>query len=87
MDVLFLSFMGRFDPIMIPVIAIICGTMIAITAIIKGKNPPSDKPEEEEASRTIQEIYAQCNRLADRIEALETIILEREQRNKPDSSR
>jgi phage shock protein B len=82
MDTLFQPFLAMPDPFLIPIVAIICGTLIAITAIIRGKSPPSDQPEDEEASRTIQEIYSQCNRLADRIEALETIILENEKRNK-----
>lgn len=67
---------------MIPIVMFICGTLIAITAILKGKSPPRDNPQSKEEAQTIQELYKQCNRLAERIEALETIILEQERNQK-----
>jgi phage shock protein B len=71
---------------LIPIVMFICGTLIAITAILKGKSPPRDNEETKEEAETIQELYKQCNRLADRIEALETIILEQERNRKSDPS-
>lgn len=68
------------DPLLIPIVGIICGTLVAITAIILGKKSKSDDDQVE--TKTIQELYSQCNRLADRIEALETIILENERKHK-----
>jgi hypothetical protein len=82
MDMLFPPILAISEPFIFPIVAIICGTLIAITAIVRGKSSPAEKPEDEQATRTIQEIYTQCNRLADRIEALETIILENEKKNK-----
>ena len=70
------------DPMMIPITGILCGTAIAITAIILGKKSEEDKKGDADESQTIQEIYTQCNKLADRIEALETIILEQERKRK-----
>ncbi len=67
---------------MIPIVMFICGTLIAITAILKGKSPPKDNPQSREEAQTIQELYKQCNRLAERIEALETIVLEQERKPK-----
>lgn len=84
MDFINAFFMARIDGTLIPIVMFICGTLIAITAILKGKSPPRDNPESKEEAQTIQELYKQCNRLADRIEALETIILDREGKSKTD---
>lgn len=78
-------FLARIDGTLIPIVMFICGTLIAITAILKGKSPPRDNPESKEEAQTIQELYRQCTRLADRIEALETIILDREGKPKPET--
>ncbi len=83
MEAFFIPFIANFNPFWVPITAILCGTVIAVVAILRGKNPPKNKPEEEEESRMIQQLYEQCNRLADRIEALETIILEQEKNRKP----
>lgn len=66
----------------IPITMFVCGTLIAITAILKSKSPARDNAQTKEEARTIQELHTQCNRLADRIEALETIILEHERQKK-----
>lgn len=73
-----LLYLARVDPIWVPIVMFICGTVIAIVAILKSKNPAQDSPQSREEARTIQELHSQCNRLANRIEALETIILEHE---------
>lgn len=70
------------SPFVVPIVAICCGTLLALVAILKGKGPRKEGPEDNAETRTIQELYVQCNRLADRIEALETIILEQERKQK-----
>ena len=84
MDFINALFMARIDGTLIPIVMFICGTLIAITAILRGKSPPRDNAESKEEAQTIQELYKQCTRLADRIEALETIILDREGKTKTD---
>lgn len=57
---------------------VICGTLIAIVAIIRPKkNPPSSKASKEE-TQLIQELHQGMVRLEKRIESLETIIIENE---------
>jgi phage shock protein B len=62
-------------------IPVICGSLIAIAKILKGSGGKArgGKTEAEEAM-LIQELHRGLTRLEERIESLETIILERERK-------
>jgi len=85
MDILHHIFLARIDGALIPIVMFLCATLIVITAILKGKGPSRENAQSREETKTIQELYAQCNRLAERIEALETILMEQERKNKSES--
>lgn len=65
----------------IPLVAIVAGTFLLALKIWKGKSPKKEELQEDEA-RLIQEIHRGLARLEDRVEALETILLEKEERAK-----
>jgi phage shock protein B len=57
--------------------AIIGGTIVVSIKLIKGKSSRKDQADD---SKVIQEIYQGLSRMEERIEALETILLDREKR-------
>ncbi len=57
---------------------VLCGTFIAIVAILKGKPSKQDKILGGEETRLIQEMYKGLSSLEDRIESLETLLLDQE---------
>jgi phage shock protein B len=73
-----------FSIIVLPIIA---GTLIVLAVVIKGsgRRRRSGLTEAEE-TQLIQEMNRSLTRLENRIEALETIILERDSRGKPVAS-
>ena len=64
------------------ILVIVCGTFIAVVAMIKGKSTKVRKELDVEETRLIQELHRNLNTLEDRMEALETIILDIEIRRK-----
>jgi phage shock protein B len=64
------------------ILVIVCGTFIAVVAMIKGKSTKVRKELDVEETRLIQELHRNLNTLEDRMEALETIILDIERRRK-----
>ena len=62
------------------VLALLAGTAVAIVKIIKGKTARQDEAQNTEEAKTIQEIHQGLTRMEKRIEALETILLEKEAR-------
>ncbi|MGJ3243631.1 MAG: hypothetical protein ACFE0O_11860 [Opitutales bacterium] len=61
---------------------ILCGTIIALVAILKGKSGKKSEARDRDETRTIQELYQRLSKLADRLDALETIILDQEREGK-----
>ena len=57
--------------------AIIGGTIVLSIKLMKGKSSRKDQADD---SKVIQEIYQGLSRMEERIEALETILLDREKR-------
>ena len=57
--------------------AIIGGTIVLSIKLIKGK---SSRKDQDDDSKVIQEIYQGLSRMEERIEALVTILLDREKR-------
>ena len=63
--------------------AVIGGTIIMSIKLLKGGTSRKDQAED---SKIIQEIYQGLSRMEERVEALETIILDREKRNRQDET-
>ena len=57
--------------------AIIGGTILLSIRLLKGKTSRKDQADD---SKIIQEIYQGLSRMEERVEALETILLDREKR-------
>lgn len=60
---------------MVPIVAIICGFLLAALKIIKGDSGKKDAEQSTEETRLIQELNQGLKRMDHRIEALETILL------------
>ena len=58
-------------------LAVICGTILVAIRIIKGDRVPGDQKNQANEAKMIQEIYQGLSRMEERLEALETIILDR----------
>ena len=63
-------------------LAVIGSTILMGIKIIKGGASPGGQKSQTEEARTIQEIYQGLARMEERVEALETILLEREKDRK-----
>lgn len=70
-----------FIVIALPLI-IIAGTTLLGIKIIKGGSSPKDPRARADETRIIQEIYQGLTRMEERVEALETILIEREKHRK-----
>ena len=58
--------------------AIIGGTILLSIKLLKGKTSRKDQADD---SKVVQEIYQGLSRMEERVEALETILLDREKRD------
>jgi phage shock protein B len=63
-------------------LAIVGSTILMAIKIIKGGVSPKERGRQAEEARMIQEIYRGLSRMEERVEALETIILERERKDR-----
>ncbi len=61
-------------------IAVIGGTILMAIKLFKGSSNPSDRHTAAEEARMIQEIYRNLNRMEERVEALEIILLEKDRK-------
>jgi len=66
----------------IPLAAIIGGTFVSIIKILKGNGAGKRKRLDADETRMMQEIFQGLERMEKRIETLETLLLEREGRDK-----
>jgi phage shock protein B len=64
----------------IPLAAIIGGCVISALKILKGDSTQRDKQSHAQETRLIQEIHHGLSRMEERVEALETILLDREKK-------
>lgn len=62
---------------LIPIVAIICGTIIAITKNKQEKDRAQGNTFSEEETRIMREIHRSLEKMEQRVEALETIIINR----------
>ena len=58
-------------------LAVICGTILLAIRIIKGDSARGGQEREADEAKMIQEIYQGLSRMEERVEALETILLDR----------
>ncbi|MFA6242156.1 MAG: hypothetical protein WC655_14575 [Candidatus Hydrogenedentales bacterium] len=66
--------------VMIPLVAITGGIFLAALKIIKGGGGKRDLRETSDETRLIQDIYHGLMKMEERVEALETLLLERERK-------
>ncbi len=60
------------------VLALLGGIAVAIIRVIKGRGGGQDQEDQAEEARLIQELHQDLSRMEKRIEALETILMERQ---------
>jgi len=58
-------------------LAVICGTILVAIRIIKGDGLRRGQEQEADEAKMIQEIYQGLSRMEERLEALETILMDR----------
>jgi len=58
-------------------LAVICGTILVAIRIIKGDGLRRGQKQEADEAKMIQEIYQGLSRMEERLEALETILMDR----------
>ena len=66
---------------LIPLAVIVCGLIVAALGILTRGRRRRTGPESEEETRMIQEIYSGLGKLEERVEALETLILDSERKD------
>jgi phage shock protein B len=64
----------------IPIVARVGGLAIAALNILKGSGGPRSQRQDAEETRMVQTIYNELSRMEERIEALETLLIERERK-------
>jgi flagellar basal body-associated protein FliL len=64
-------------------LAIVGSTILMGIRLLKGGISPGDRRSESEEARVIQEIYNGLGKMEKRMEALETIIIESERKDRP----
>jgi phage shock protein B len=63
-------------------LAIVGSTVLMAIKIIKGGISPSSKKLEAEETKAIQEIYKGLSRMEERVESLESVLLDRERKDR-----
>ena len=66
---------------LIPLVVVIGGLIVAALGILTRGGRRRSGPESEEETRMIQEIYSGLARLDERVEALETLVLDKERKD------
>ena len=66
----------------IPLAGVLGGILLAIIKMLKAAPSAEDRKLDEEEARMMQEIYKGLENMEKRVEALETIILERERKDR-----
>jgi phage shock protein B len=63
------------------ILAIIAGTILLAIRMIKGGKSPEDRQQLAEEARMVQEIYQGMAEIENRVESLETILLDNEKKD------
>lgn len=66
--------------VMIPLVAVTGGILIAVLKIIKGGGSPRNLRETSDETQLIQDVYHGLLKMEERVEALETLLLDREKK-------
>lgn len=61
-------------------LAVVCGVVVMIVRMIRGGSSSGETIDQSEEARMIQEIYQGLSRMEQRVDALETILLERQKK-------
>lgn len=61
-------------------LAVVCGVIVMIIRMIRGGSSSGGTIDQSEETRMIQEIYQGLSRMEQRVDALETILLERQKK-------
>ncbi len=73
--------MGQMFGFLLAIILLGVGLVVAVLfGVVKMLRGPAQKDDATEEARIIQEMYNSMNRLEDRVESLETILMEQEQK-------
>ena len=62
--------------------AIVCGTVLAVFKMRRAGFTRGDRQQQTDEAKIIQEIYQGLNRMEERIEALETILMEAQEKDR-----
>jgi phage shock protein B len=71
----------------IPLVAIIGGTLVALVKVVTGSGSREDSRDAADEARMIQEIHEGLMRMEERVEALETLMLDRDRTEKKGNRR
>jgi len=63
------------------ILAIIAGTILLAIRMIRGRTSPKDRQHMEDEARMVQEIYQGMSEIENRVESLETILLDKEKKD------
>ena len=63
------------------ILAIIAGTILLAIRMIKGRTSPKDRQDMADEARMVQEIYQGMSEIENRVESLETILLDKEKKD------
>ncbi|MBW2193341.1 MAG: phage-shock protein [Deltaproteobacteria bacterium] len=63
------------------ILAIIAGTILLAIRMIKGRTSPKDRQDLADEARMVQEIYQGMSEIENRVESLETILLDKEKKD------
>ena len=63
------------------ILAIIAGTILLAIRMIRGRTSPKDRQDLADEARMVQEIYQGMSEIENRVESLETILLDKEKKD------
>ena len=63
------------------ILTIIAGTILLAIRMIKGRTSPKDRQDLADEARMVQEIYQGMSEIENRVESLETILLDKEKKD------
>ena len=63
------------------ILAIIAGTILLAIRMIRGRTSPKDRQQLADEAKMVQEIYQGMSEIENRVESLETILLDKEKKD------
>ncbi|MCP4118285.1 MAG: phage-shock protein [Desulfobacteraceae bacterium] len=61
-------------------LAVVCGLFVMVVKMMRGGSSAGGSSDQSEETRMIQEIYQGLSRMEERVDALETILMERQKK-------